>query len=196
MKPLSRVTAFVLSMAFVAITTGCVVGTKGTKIAPQMTSLYKGTYRVDPYMEDHKPRTVAVLPFIDKSGSTEGCREVRKGFYNHFSSLPFKDVELYRVDRLLAKAGLTDTAEIYKITPQELGKILEADAVVYGEISDFDKLFAGVYSQVSVAPRSGCTRQKRANFRLGAAGMWRGFTKGDSRTTPRDHPATVIAAGQ
>jgi len=101
-------------------------------------------------------------------------------------------VELYRVDRLLAKAGLTDTAEIYKITPQELGKILEADAVVYGEISDFDKLFAGVYSQVSVAPRSGCTRQKRAIF-SGAAGMWRGFTKGDSDDAV-GIIATVIAA--
>ncbi|MBP9021279.1 MAG: DUF799 family lipoprotein [Syntrophobacterales bacterium] len=193
MKPLSRVTAFVLSMAFVAITTGCVVGTKGTKIAPQMTSLYKGTYRVDPYMEDHKPRTVAVLPFIDKSGSTEGCREVRKGFYNHFSSLPFKDVELYRVDRLLAKAGLTDTAEIYKITPQELGKILEADAVVYGEISDFDKLFAGVYSQVSVGAEVRMYETKTGHF------LWSGrhvarIHQGGIATTPVGIIATVIAA--
>lgn len=132
---------------------GCVVATKQTVIAPEIRSLFKGQYQVYPYMEKHVPILVAVLPFVDVSQSQQGAQAVRKGFYNHFSSLPFKDMELHRVDNILAKAGLTDPAVIQKKSPQELGKILGVDAVVYGEISNFDKLFAVVYSQVSVGAK-------------------------------------------
>src|SRR5450830_655112 len=85
----------------------CLVATQNTIITPEITSLFEGEYKVDPYMKDHIPKSVAVLPFVDLSKSKEGFSVVRRGFYNHFSSLPFKDVELYKVDNLLTKAGLT-----------------------------------------------------------------------------------------
>ena len=137
----------------VFILQGCLVATQSTVISPEIRSMFLGTYKVYPYMEKHIPNLVAVLPFADVSASQKGAQTVRKGFYNHFSSLPFKDMELYRVDNALAKAGLTDPAEINRKSPQELGKILGVDAVVYGEISDFDKLFAVMYSQVSVGAK-------------------------------------------
>ncbi|MCX7816436.1 MAG: DUF799 family lipoprotein [Syntrophales bacterium] len=135
------------------ITYGCVVATKETVISPEIKSFFLGTYKVYPYMEKHMPKTVAVLPFVDVSQSQQGATAVRKGFYNHFSSLPFKDMELKQVDNLLEKAGLTDPIEINKKTPQELGAILGVDAVIYGEISNFDKLFAVMYSQVAVGAK-------------------------------------------
>ncbi|NTW07325.1 MAG: DUF799 family lipoprotein, partial [Syntrophaceae bacterium] len=128
----------------------CLVATKGTIITPEIRSLYEGEYKVDPYMKDHIPRSVAVMLFVDLSRSKEGFETVRRGFYNHFSSLPFKDMELYRVDATLRKAGLTDPEKVSKTSPQELGKILGVDAVVFGEISNFDKLYAVMYSQVAV----------------------------------------------
>jgi hypothetical protein len=128
----------------------CLVATQNTVITPEITSLFEGEYKVDPYMKDHIPKTVAVLPFVDLSKSKEAIDIVRRGFYNHFSSLPFTDMELYRVDSQLKKAGLTDAEVISKTSPQELGRILGVDAVVFGEISNFDKLFLVVYSQVSV----------------------------------------------
>lgn len=180
----------VLSMLFVQ---GCVIDTKEAKISPQITTLFSGTYKVDPYMEDHKPRTVAVLPFVDKSGSKEGAQAVRKGFYNHFSSLPFKDMEIYQVDRLLAKAGLTDPDAIGRKTPQELGGILGVDGIVYGEISNFDKFFAGIYSQVAVGAEIKLYEAKTGRF------LWSGqhvtrIHEGGIATTPIGIIATVIAA--
>ena len=121
----------------------CLVATQDTIITPEIRSLYEGDYKIDPYMKDHVPKSVAVMPFVDLSKSKEGFDTIRRGFYNHFSSLPFKDMELYRVDNSLRKAGLTDPEAISKMPPQELGKILGVDAVVFGEISNFDKLFAG-----------------------------------------------------
>lgn len=97
----------------------CVVATKETAIVPQIRSLFDGTYKTDPYMAEHRPVTVAVLPFIDKSRKKEGADAVRKGFYNHFSSLPFRDLEIRRIDNLLAKANLADTEAVFKTSPQD-----------------------------------------------------------------------------
>jgi parallel beta-helix repeat protein len=129
---------------------GCIVATNKTVILPEIAALFKGTYTIDPSMSEHIPKSVAVLPFRDLSGSREGSATVRKGFYNHFSSLTFKDMELYRIDSLLEKSGLADIAALYRISPGELGSLLGVDAVILGDISDFDKIFAVMYSQVSV----------------------------------------------
>ncbi|HPK52977.1 MAG TPA: hypothetical protein PK114_00865, partial [Smithellaceae bacterium] len=79
----------------------CLVATQDTIITPEIRSLYEGEYKIDPYMKDHIPRSVAVIPFVDLSRSKEGFDAMRRGFYNHFSSLPFKDMELYRIDTTL-----------------------------------------------------------------------------------------------
>ena len=171
---------------------GCLIATKNTVITPQITSLFKGTYKVDPYMETHRPVTVAVLPFLDQSQNKEGAVEVRKGFYNHFSSLPFQNVQMQRVDNLLAKADLADQEALFKKTPQELGKILNVDAVIYGEISNFDKLFAVMYSQVSVGAEIRMYDTKTGNF------LWSGkhterIHEGGLSVTPIGIIATVVA---
>ena len=142
----------------------CTVATQSTIISPEITSLFEGEYKVDPYMKDHIPRSVAVLPFVDLSKSKEGIDVVRRGFYNHFSSLPFTDMELYKVNSLLEKAGLTDAEVISKTSPQELGRILGVDAVVFGEISNFDKLFLVMYSQVSVGAEIKMYDARTGNF--------------------------------
>ncbi len=129
---------------------GCAAFGKKTAIVSDIKAAFKGTYKVDPYMEKHMPRTIAVLPFIDESKSQKGAEAVRRGFYNHLSSLPYKDVELFRIDHLLRKAGHGDPVDVHKIPPEKFKEILNVDAVIFGTISNFDKLFAGIYSQVSV----------------------------------------------
>ncbi|MDQ5984637.1 MAG: hypothetical protein CSYNP_00332 [Syntrophus sp. SKADARSKE-3] len=192
----NRRAAFIICLALIlpltALLQGCVVATKDTVIAPEIQSLFKGTYKVYPYMEKHIPILVAVLPFVNVSDSQQGSQEVRKGFYNHFSSLPFKDMELYRVDNLLAKAGLTDPVVINKKTAQELGKILGVDAVVYGEISNFDKLFAVLYSQVSVGAKVRMVDTKSGEV------LWTGehvvrIHEGGLSTNPIGIVATIVA---
>ena len=190
-KGFERFICFLLLPLLIAVQS-CVIATKETAITPQIRELFSGTYKVDPYMESHKPKTVAVLPFFNQAKSQRGSDEVRKGFYNHFSSLPFKDMELYRVDNLLRKAELTDSEVIFKKSPQELGRILDVDAVVYGDISNFDKIFAVVYSQVSVGAEIRMYDTKTGNF------LWSGkhtvrIHEGGISTTPIGLIATVIA---
>ncbi len=170
----------------------CLVATQTTVITPEIRSMYEGKYKVYPYMEKHIPKLVAVLPFVDVSESQKGAQAVRKGFYNHFSSMPFKDMELYRVDNALAKAGFTDPIAINKMSPQELGRILGADAVVYGEISNFDKLFLLMYSQVSVG-----AKVRMADTKSGET-LWTGehvvrIHEGGISVNPIGIVATIVA---
>ena len=190
-KILSKVSWLGILLVMISIQS-CVVATETTVITPMIRDLFQGKSIVDPYMEGHRPVTVAVLPFIDQSRKKEGAVAVRKGFYNHFSSLPFKDMELQRVDNLLSKANLGDTEALYKTSPQELGKLLNVDAVVFGEISNFDKLFAVMYSQVAVGAEIKMYDTKTGNF------LWSGqhtvrIHEGGLSVTPFGIIATVIA---
>ncbi len=187
---MKKLTLLLLFLA--ALVQGCLVATQDVMITPEIRNPFEGTYKVDPYLKDHVPRTVAVLPFVDKSGSREGAVVVRKGFYNHFSSLTYKHQELHRTDRLLLKEGLSDSASISRKTPQELGRILGVDAVIYGDISNFDKLFAAVYSQVSVGAEVKMFETKTGQF------LWSGqhvarIHEGGLSTTPIGIIATLIA---
>ncbi len=95
------------------------------------------------------PRTVAVLPFVNRT-DTEGFGELfRVSFYSHFCARPYEDVELHLVDMRLGEKGL-GAEDMDGASPEELGRLLGCDAVIYGEASEFSRIFAGVYSQLSV----------------------------------------------
>ncbi len=186
--PLPLILLAVLSLLLV----NCVLSTKKTGVVSEVQSFFDGTYKVDPYMEKHLPRSVAIVPFVDQSRSKEGFEIVRKCFYNHLSSLPYRDMELSRVNYLLQKQGLTDPEEIRKKGAQELGKILSVDAVVFGTISNFDKLFAVIYSQVSVGAAIEMYDTKTGNFLWSGEHTVRTHSGGIS-TTPVGIIATIIA---
>lgn len=101
-------------------------------------------------MQGDFPRSVAVLPFRDLTG-TEGIAPlVRVSFYNHLSSLPYRDVELQMVDLRLREKRLESHNAIAEVSVKELGKILGCDAVVFGTVYEFQRIFAGFYSSMNV----------------------------------------------
>ncbi len=109
------------------------------------------------------PRTVAVLPFMNRT-DTEGFGELfRVSFYSHFCARPYQDVELHLVDMRLGEKGL-GPEDMDEASPEELGRLLGCDAVIYGEATEFSRIFAGVYSQLSVG--GGITAKDARNGRL------------------------------
>jgi len=122
---------------------------------------FKGEFENTEYYRKHKPRSIAVLPFQDlerKSYSIDFESEnpaavVRRGMYNHIASLPFKDLELYNTDKLLLNSGFKDVRKVEALiaeNPRKLKSILGVDAAVTGEVTHFDRIFAGIYSQIAV----------------------------------------------
>jgi len=154
---------FLASMAFMGCThmatdTDKAIGIIATSEA---FNSFKGEYENTPYYKRHKPKSIAVLPFQDleqKSYSIDFEYEnpagiVRRGMYNHVASLPFKDLELYNTDKLLKNAGIKDVRKLEALiaeNPQKLKSILGVDAAVSGHVTHFDRIFAGIYSQVAV----------------------------------------------
>jgi len=122
---------------------------------------FDGEYENTDYFKHHKPESIAVLPFssLDEKPFTldPGFEHpedvVRRGLYNHISSLPFRDMELFQTDTRLKNAGLLKTETIRQLietNPKKLKSILGVDAAVTGNVTHFDRIYAGVYSQVAV----------------------------------------------
>jgi len=122
---------------------------------------FDGEYENTAYFKNHKPESIAVLPFssLEEKPFTISSKGqipediVRRGLYNHISSLPFKDMELFQTDTRLKNANLL-TPEAFKqlirSNPKKLKSMLGVDAAVTGEVTHFDRYFVGVYSQVAV----------------------------------------------
>ncbi len=157
-----------LQLLCVLVLFGCVsTGEKADvkDVAPEkIKSMFKGKYEVGEYLKKHQPGTVAVLPFENETEKEEAFEVVRKTFYNHFSSLRYGDLELFKVDQRLKKEGLANPAEINSLSAQSLGKILNVDAVVYGKITHYDRVYAGVYSHVSVGASLEMVDTKKGEF--------------------------------
>ena len=96
------------------------------------------------------PRSIAILPFVNKTQNAEIADILRIVFYCHLSAHPFQDVELHVVDEKLRALGHENAEQIQSVPPQELGQLLGTDAVILGEITKYDRLFLGVYSQFSM----------------------------------------------
>ena len=182
----------ILGILLICAVSGC-VSTQKTQIAPQISELFKGKHKVSDYMEGHQPKTVAVLPFVNKTKSDEAFEIVRKSFYNHFSSLPYVDRELYKVDEMLKKAGIDTPEKVAQSDSKKLGDILNTDAVIYGEITHYDRIFAGVYSQIAVGAHVRMVDVKTNNLLWEAENVTRKHQGGIS-TTPVGLILTAISA--
>ena len=100
---------------------------------------------------DMYPESVAILPFKNET-RIEGIETfIRQTLYSHMSVLPYKDVELSLVDEKLKACGLLGYDRVEDIPLDELGYLLGVDAVVFGEVTEFQKVFMGIYSQMAVA---------------------------------------------
>jgi hypothetical protein len=97
------------------------------------------------------PRSIAVLPFKNCT-DTQGIAElVRNSIYGHLSVLPYRDVEISIIDRRLQKHKIPDIEVLQQTPIQKLGRILGCDAILFGQVNNFQRIFAGVYSQMAVA---------------------------------------------
>lgn len=95
------------------------------------------------------PRKVAILPFVNHSSKPEAADILRKMFYNFFSSLPYQDMEPFRVDEILSRHGLYEDVASGKITDaSRLCSLLGVDAVIFGEVTTFGKFYLLIYSEV------------------------------------------------
>jgi hypothetical protein len=100
---------------------------------------------VAPDYDKDKPLSVAILPFENLTQEKEAPGMLQRQFYNHFSSLAYRDVELSDIKAKLPKINFKT------LDPTKIGKLLDADALIIGRITEFETYYAGVYSSFTVA---------------------------------------------
>lgn len=129
---------------------GCSVTTDKVLISPQLDFGSGPKATISEKLKTSPPKTIAILPLENLTGKEEAFEIVRGTLFNHLSSKTYELIKLYRIDRLLQERGLTKPEEINRKAPQELGQILGVDALVYGQITHYNRLYAVLYSQVAV----------------------------------------------
>ena len=91
-------------------------------------------------------KRVCVLPFADKIQAPRLANQVRQSFAGHLSIKHFADAELYDIDARLETLG----TEWQTASAQDLGKALNCNALVYGEVTRASRLYLALYSQLTL----------------------------------------------
>ncbi|MDY0040367.1 MAG: SPOR domain-containing protein, partial [Desulforhabdus sp.] len=99
---------------------------------------------------DEVPRTIAVLPFRNSSNTDDIDEKVRSSIAGHMAVLNYLDLELWEVDLRLDDYLQKTGRRLEELSIEEIGFILNCDAVVFGEITVARKLFLGLYAQLAV----------------------------------------------
>lgn len=135
-------------LLIVALVSGCAVSTDSIVMGSQAAST--GKTESKERSETNLPRTVAVLPFTNKTASEFAFTVVRRTMVNHFSTKNYRMLHWRDVDNRLSLAGLDSAVAMAEKSSAELREILEVDGLLYGNITHYNKTFAGVYAQIAV----------------------------------------------
>ncbi len=135
-----------------------------------------GTFRVETAADyqEHPPAVIAVLPFgdlgdanftIDKIPITFRNKEeqehwawtdaqrLRLSVMGHLAQREFTIVNSISVDAILKQLGINSMRKLKRLRPLQLGRLLGADALVYGEVDNYEGYYFGIISAYLVAVR-------------------------------------------
>jgi hypothetical protein len=131
---------------------------------------------VSPEYKKNPPERIAVLPFVDDGSAqyvvdklpmtdrnkTErerwawtDAQRLRLYMVGYLAQREFTLINPIGIDAVLASHGIDDGAELNRVSPQQLGAWLGADAVVYGEVTHYEGFYLFLVSaeQVSIRGR-------------------------------------------
>ncbi|TFE69354.1 hypothetical protein A7Q09_05545 [Methylacidiphilum sp. Yel] len=118
------------------------------------------------------PKSIAVLPFVNKDSGNfyldkvaltnrnpqwkeqyrwTRAQRVRKLIYGNLAQREYYPIKLEKVDTVLKEHGIKNSTDLSKISPEVLGAWLNADAVIYGIVKNYESYYAGIICGYSIA---------------------------------------------
>ncbi|WP_052250515.1 GNA1162 family protein [Methylacidiphilum kamchatkense] len=118
------------------------------------------------------PKTIAVLPFVDKDSGNfyldkvavtnrnpqwkeqyrwTRAQRVRKLIYGNLAQREYYPIKLEKIDTVLKEHGIKNSTDLSKISPEVLGSWLKVDAVIYGIVKNYESYYAGIICGYSIA---------------------------------------------
>lgn len=112
---------------------------------------------VAPSFAQKTPRRVAVLPFTVAGSDEERAAEQRQidafqvttTFRNHFSNLPYQDIEWEAIRKVAERSGLSVAGDSDSAELTAIGRELNADAVLVGKVLRVERIFALAVGQIA-----------------------------------------------
>ncbi len=130
---------------------------------------------IAPDYQESPPRRIAVLPFVDHGtgqytvdkidlsfrksaeelnrAAWTHANRVRRAISGEIGGREFEIVPLVAIDAVLVDRKIDDWEELMSVKPEQLGRWLDADALVYGEILNYEAYWAGLVSVWRVTAR-------------------------------------------
>lgn len=162
----------------------------------------QGKIYVSPKLHREIPKKIAILPFqsLVGEGRIEGSRflfnlftgnerktspmsiaeRMRRSFLGQLAQLEIDLLRLSEVDQLLKKEGLDSWKKIHSIPPAQLGNILGAEALIFGQVTHFDYYYGFLYAQLAVGLSMAMVEAKSGEV------LWR------VRDARRDHTVRIV----
>jgi hypothetical protein len=111
------------------------------------TDLGKGNFVVD---------KLSLFPRDDQERARWGwshANHVRRAFAGDIATREFTLIPLLAIDAVLDERGITDFHQLSVASPMEIGRWLHADALVYGEVLDYEAYYGFLFASWRVRAR-------------------------------------------
>jgi len=99
------------------------------------------------------PRSIAVLPAQNETVSLKAPEEFRPLVHSIIAAKGYETLGIADIDKKLQGKGIREAGQIHSLTPQELGKLLGVDAVLYTTVTEFSTAYLLAYASMTVGAR-------------------------------------------
>jgi hypothetical protein len=110
-------------------------------------------HSVVPDYKDRMPRSVAVLPVLNETVSLKAPEVFRPILLNKLSLKGYETPALAFIDGRLREKGAREAGQVNSLTPQEVGKLLGVDALLYTSVTEFNTTYLLAYASMTVGAR-------------------------------------------
>jgi hypothetical protein len=100
--------------------------------------------------DSRKPHTVALLPVLNETNDLDAPEEMRPLIYEALNWRGYKVQEPAETDRLLRSRGIEEAGQIHEMSFQELGDLLQTEALLVCNVIDWSTVYLLAYSSITV----------------------------------------------
>lgn len=104
----------------------------------------------EPVFTTVKPNSIAVMPVMNETVDMKAPEVVRPVVYDKVIAWGYESPSISMIDGVLAGHNIHEAGEVNQFTADELGKMLNVDAILYTTITDWSTKWLAVYSSQTV----------------------------------------------
>ncbi len=110
-------------------------------------------YSLAPDYASRLPRSIAVLPVLNETVNLKAPDIFRPILINKISAKGYEAPGLSLIDGRLLSKDIREAGQIHALTPQEAGKLLGVDALLYTTVTEFNTTYLLAYASMTVGAR-------------------------------------------